>query len=334
MSSHENVELDPLNTTEATPNCEDEPMSSGDARRWKWFSLTATVAALAVAMTMLVIGFHVRPLSAGPTTAEEFINKDSLPRCVECYTDQCSLDYKTWSSCPQSHPYYSDMHGACVSSEKACYEGNPVKRSFGKSLCADCFAKNCFVGHTVKKCSARAPYYIPTTDFCVDSCSAPPGPPPPLFNCDSADYHNFERAWSDQKKQWCCDYKSKGCHKDEICPAPSRRACESDTGETCNWFDCGEHQGSCKKEKLGWFTQHKCVCDEGHCLHQTKRGTCMEVGCCFHMRGQKCESTSITSKEVCIESLGELMTNYPDITGSWSKECPSSVAEGMKMLST
>jgi len=309
-------------------------MSSGESRRWKYVSLTATAVAFAIAMTMLVIGFHPRPLSVGPTKAEEFINKFSQARCVECYKDQCSLDYKTWSSCPWSHPYYSDMHGACVSSKNECYGGNPVKRSFGKSLCADCFANNCFVGHSVKRCFARAPYYEPTVGMCVNSCSAPPGPPPPLFDCDSADYHNWVRAWSDQKKQWCCDNELKGCHKDEICPAPGRHTCESDTGETCNWSDCGKHQGSCKKHSWGWFTKHKCICDQGHCLHPTKRGTCMEVGCCFHIKDSKCTSTSITSKEVCYESLGELHTRFPGIQGGWNKECPSSVAEGMKMLSS
>eukprot|EP00930_Biecheleria_cincta_P030038 TRINITY_DN20847_c0_g1_i1.p1 TRINITY_DN20847_c0_g1~~TRINITY_DN20847_c0_g1_i1.p1 ORF type:complete len:348 (-),score=37.01 TRINITY_DN20847_c0_g1_i1:208-1200(-) len=328
MSSDASLELDPLNIAEG------EPKSSGDSRRWKYLALTATLAALAVAMTMLAVRFWLHPSRAGRASAEEFINKDSLPRCVECYTDQCSLDYKTWSSCPQSHPYYSERHGACVGSSKECGEGDAVKISFGKALCADCFAKKCFVGHTFVQCSAEAPYYAPTLRNCVNSCSAPPGPPPALFDCDSFDYRNWVSAWSDQKKQWCCDNRLKGCHKDEICPAPGHHVCDSDTGATCFFSNCGADRGktSCKARPWGWFTQNKCICDPGHCLHSMDRGRCVEVGCCFHIKDRKCTSTSISSKEVCLESLSELQIAFPGIQGGWHAVCPTTAEEGMKIL--
>lgn len=313
-----------------------EPTSAGRSWRWKSVSFTAGVVVLAITMTMLVIGFHSHPLSTKPSVLQEFINKESVPRCIECYTDQCSLDYKTWSSCPQSHPYYSDVHGACVRSEQECSAASAVTRSFGNSLCAHCSENRCFVGHRYLKCGSETPFYEITINVCVNSCSAPPGPPPPpaaLFDCDSADYPNWERAWSDKKKQWCCDNKSNGCHKDEICPQAGGHVCQSDTGETCNLFDCGAAQGEAHCKWKGWFAGHKCICKQGACLHSMTPGKCVEVGCCFHMRDGKCSSTYITSKEECYESLGELMTVHPDIQGGFSPTCPASVADGIKLLS-
>lgn len=105
-------------------------------------------------------------------------------------------------------------------------------------------------------------------------------PPQQPFDCE-AGYRNWEKGWSAAKKQWCCDFKSRGCPtvpdslpfdcdaglsnwhqgwsipKKQWCCAHRNRGCEVVTLPGSQPYDC---QAGLSNWNVGWSRGKKLWC--------------------------------------------------------------------------
>lgn len=146
--------------------------------------------------------------------------------------------------CVSCIPGYHLDGTQCVANECKCDGGVPVASEFcaenGATSCHSCYAD-----HSLEAAPSNGSSILNPLADGIKVCKPDVASSPRPFDCSAGFPDNWEQAWSEQKKSWCCREERKGC----VGTVTGVEACEGRDFDAqqcgmvgCCMYDVGRHQ--------------------------------------------------------------------------------------------